>query len=100
MSEVLRALRDVTLAREGVISTLAAIARGIPFTHDTVPPPCTPRELEAVIHEASVALQQNLRRPDRRKEALMGMIMNRVRGRVPGRAVAELIEREWKEVRP
>jgi glutamyl-tRNA(Gln) amidotransferase subunit E len=100
MSEVVRAFRDGTLAREGVIGTLAAIAGGTPFTHDAALAPCTPKELEAIIHESSVALQQNLRKPDRRKDALMGMIMNRVRGRVPGRAVAELIEREWKEVRP
>jgi glutamyl-tRNA(Gln) amidotransferase subunit E len=100
MSEVLRAFRDGTLAREGVVSTLVAIAGGIPFTHDTAPPPCTQKELEAVIHESSVSLQQNLRKPDRRKEALMGMIMSRIRGRVPGRTVAELVEREWKEVRP
>ncbi|MBK7257826.1 MAG: Glu-tRNA(Gln) amidotransferase subunit GatE [Ignavibacteriae bacterium] len=100
MSEVLRAFRDGVLAREGLISTLAAIAGGAPFTHDSAPSPCTQKELEAVIHEASVSLQQNLRKPERRKAALMGMIMTRIRGRVPGKAVAALVEREWTEVQP
>ena len=100
MSEVLRAFRDGTLAREGVVPTLTAVTRGTPFTHDTAPPPCTPKELEAIIHESSVSLQQNLRNPDRRVAVLMGMIMGRVRGRTPGRTVASIIEREWKEVQP
>ena len=99
MSEVLRAFRDGVLAREGLPATLEAIAGGAHFSHDTAPPPCTQKELEALVHDASVTLQHNLRAPHQRTAALMGIIMADIRGRAPGRSVAAMIEREGKEAR-
>lgn len=91
MSEVLRAYRDGTLAWEGILPALHAMAGGTPFRHDGLPAPCTDGELTVIIGEAERALEPVLRTPAGRTEALMGVIMGRVRGRIPGRTVAERI---------
>ncbi len=99
MNEVLRAVRDGSLAREGVIDVLTAIGRGETFTHDAVPPALTSAEVNTVIAEETDRLATCLRRPERRTDALMGAVMARVRGRVPGRTVAGLIAGRGEEVR-
>ena len=100
MNEVLRAVRDGSLAREGIIGVLNAIADGTTFTHDATPPPCSLQELDRVIHEEGKTLDGVLRKPERREDALMGVVMGRVRGRIAGKAVAQTIRGRQQEVRP
>lgn len=98
MNEVLRAFRDGTLAREGILQVLLAMLSGVTFSHDNVPAPCTQTELDAIIGTEALALSAVLRRPERRLDALMGPVMHKVRGRVSGKSVAERITSLSKEV--
>jgi glutamyl-tRNA(Gln) amidotransferase subunit E len=98
MNEVLRAYRDGTLAREGVLPVLVAIIDGVMFSHDHVPAQCTQAELDAIIGVESTALTAVLRKPERRLDVLMGAVMHKVRGRVGGKIVAERIASLSKEV--
>jgi glutamyl-tRNA(Gln) amidotransferase subunit E len=92
LEEVLLAIGEGTLAREGIPGVLSSIADGAPFQRSELPPPCPPDELQSVVEEsrAEQALS-HIRCPEKTNEHLMGIIMRRVRGRVPGRIVAEQI---------
>jgi glutamyl-tRNA(Gln) amidotransferase subunit E len=90
--EVLIALRDRQLAREGVPAILIAAAGGIAFTRSMLPPFCSESELGDIIGECRIHLAAiSLHSPDKAKDHLMGLVMNRLRGRVSGIVVARTI---------
>lgn len=89
MRDVLLAVRDGVLAREGIQSVLERCAEEGGFSREMLPAPCSEQELSAVIGECAGTLSGvTLRYPEKVHQVLMGMVMNRVRGRCEGRIVA------------
>jgi glutamyl-tRNA(Gln) amidotransferase subunit E len=92
MEEILLAVKDGLLAREGIFDMLRRVAEGEPFARSSLPPPCPSDELRGIIDQTAVELSaMKLRRPDQARTVQMGLVMSRVRGRVPGRVVAEAL---------
>jgi Glu-tRNA(Gln) amidotransferase subunit E-like FAD-binding protein len=101
MREVLRAVRDGLLAREGIQDVLERCAEEGGFSREMLPAPCSGQELSAVIEECSGTLSGVLlRHPEKALQVLMGMIMNRVRGRCEGRLVAWRVGTRVPEAQP
>jgi Glu-tRNA(Gln) amidotransferase subunit E-like FAD-binding protein len=101
MKEHLLALKDHTLTREGILPALREIASGREFTRDSLPPLCSEEEfVEALNKSLSVISRTKIRRPEKKSEVLMGLIMNDLRGRIEGHVVATRIASISAEVRP
>lgn len=99
MRGLLSALRDRLMAREGLLPALEAVAAGESFSPDALPPRCTDEELAEVINHCSSALSlQPPRNPAQTRAVLTGMVMNQVRGRIEGAAVAQRIADSTPEV--
>lgn len=92
MREVLLAVRERFLAREGILPALLDVAQGNPFVHTSLPPRCTDGELRMIVGTCSAELATAfVHSRDKAQHLLMGLVMNRVRGRIPGHAVAQHI---------
>ena len=101
MKEVLLALRDHALAREGILPALREMASGREFTQDSLPPPCTDAELDETVKKSLMVLSRTrVRHPEKKMELLMGLIMNALRGRIDGHIVATRIAGMSAEVQP
>lgn len=89
MSDLLAALRDRLVTREGLLPILENVATGKSFSKDALPPCCPDRELKEIIDRCSVVLSAHPPRDSAQtKTVLMGLVMNQVRGRAEGRTVA------------
>jgi glutamyl-tRNA(Gln) amidotransferase subunit E len=92
MRDLLSAMRDHLVTKEGILPILEGIALGKSFSRDSLRPPCPDRELVEIIDRCSTVVATHAPRdPAQRKTVLMGMVMNQVRGRVEGRVVARRI---------
>ena len=92
MRELLSALRDRLVTREALLPVLEAVASGKSFSRDTLPPGCSHNELTETIKRRTAELAAHPPRdPSQLKTVLMGLVMNDVRGRIEGRAVAEKV---------
>jgi glutamyl-tRNA(Gln) amidotransferase subunit E len=89
MRDLLSALRDHLLTKEGFLPILEADAVGRSFSRGALPPLCSERELVEIIDRCSAALAMHPPRdPAQTKTVLMEKVMTQVRGRVDGRVVA------------
>jgi glutamyl-tRNA(Gln) amidotransferase subunit E len=101
MREVLLAVRERHLAREGIVPTLLDSAQGKPFVHTAVPPPFSEEDLRTIVDTCTAELATTtMHSQDKAKEYLMGRVMKRVRGRIPGRTVARHLGLIGTEDRP
>ncbi len=92
MQELLCALRDGVLTREGVLPALRGIAEGRAFSREQLPGRCTGDELDSVITSCKEHITGiHIRHPEHTATVLMGCVMQKLRGRVEGAQVAELI---------
>jgi glutamyl-tRNA(Gln) amidotransferase subunit E len=87
MREVLLAFRDGRLVREGFYSALTQIAKEGTFSPPEI---CSQEELSAALDEsASVVAAASLHNRGKAKVVQMAHVMNRLRGRIDGRIVAQ-----------
>jgi glutamyl-tRNA(Gln) amidotransferase subunit E len=101
MKELLLALKDHVLAREGILPILREIALGREFTRELLPPLCTELELDQTMKRSLMVLSKiKMRRPERKPEVLMGLLMNELRGRIDGRVVAARVASILAEIQP
>jgi glutamyl-tRNA(Gln) amidotransferase subunit E len=101
MKELLLALKDHVLAREGILPALREMASGREFTRESLPPRCSDAELEETVNKSlNVLSRTKVRHPEKKSEILMGLIMNDLRGRIDGHVVATRIAGMSAEVRP
>jgi glutamyl-tRNA(Gln) amidotransferase subunit E len=101
MREVLLAVRERHLAREGIVPALLDSAQGKPFVHTAVPPPFSEEDLSTIVDSCTAELATTtMHSQDKAKEYLMGRVMKRVRGRIPGRTVARHLGLIGTEDRP
>jgi glutamyl-tRNA(Gln) amidotransferase subunit E len=96
--ELLLALSEHQLAREGILSILIGAANGESFLRATLPAPLSDADARAIVDEYSATLDTaSLHAETNAKERMMGLVMDRVRGRIPGRTVARLVGFDAKE---
>jgi glutamyl-tRNA(Gln) amidotransferase subunit E len=89
MRDLLLALRDHMVTREGLLPILEAVAAGRAFSPGSLAPACSDRELAETVDRCTALLAAHPpHNPARMKTVLMGKVMNQVRGRIEGRAVA------------
>jgi glutamyl-tRNA(Gln) amidotransferase subunit E len=87
---ILHACSRGALAKEGILPALLKAAGGNGFSPETLLPPCSNAELSSAISEARQELAGlKLHNPSRESLVLMGLVMNKVRGRIDGKTVAE-----------
>ncbi|MFA7228563.1 MAG: Glu-tRNA(Gln) amidotransferase subunit GatE [Melioribacteraceae bacterium] len=92
MREIFRSYKEGFLSRDGILTAMEkSIVRGN-FYKEMLPGPISETELEAVISETNNELsKEKLFKNEKRKEVLLGSVMNKVRLNVAGRIVAERI---------
>ena len=101
MREVLLAIRERHLAREGILPALLDVAQGNPFVHTALPPPVAESEFQTIVDTCTAQrAASTMHSQDKAKEYLMGLVMKHVRGRVPGRTVARHLGLIGTEARP
>jgi glutamyl-tRNA(Gln) amidotransferase subunit E len=89
MREILLAYRDRALAKEGILPALMQVAAGQGFSRHSLPGLCSDRELsEAIERSESELSAMELHNPEKESDVLMGLVMNKVRGRIDGKVVA------------
>jgi glutamyl-tRNA(Gln) amidotransferase subunit E len=99
MRDLLSALRDRRIVAGGLLPVLEAVAAGEDFSPDALPPLCSEEELSGVINRCSSELSlQPPRNPAKTRAVLTGMVMNQVRGRIEGKAVAQRVADSTPEV--
>jgi glutamyl-tRNA(Gln) amidotransferase subunit E len=97
--DVLLAHKNGSVAREGILPALCHAASGTAFSAAALPPPCNDAELDLAIQDSTGEISSmTLRHPDKRRSLLMGMIMDRVRGRVEGNRVAQRLSADSKGI--
>jgi glutamyl-tRNA(Gln) amidotransferase subunit E len=101
MKELLLALKDHSLTREGILPALREIASGREFTRESLPSFCTDIEFDETLKKSLTVLSETkVRHPEKKRELLMGLIMNDLRGRIDGHLVATRIANLPTDVRP
>jgi glutamyl-tRNA(Gln) amidotransferase subunit E len=94
MEALLGAWKDGAIVRESILPALAGMASGVPFDRGRLPGLCSPAELETVIHRTREHLEKTpLADPEKTGRVLLGMVMDQVRGRIDGKAVAAMLDR-------
>ena len=89
MREILLAYRDRALAKEGILPVLMQVAAGQGFSRHSLPGLCSDRELSEAIERSETELSAlELHNPEKEPDVLMGLVMNKVRGRIDGKVVA------------
>jgi len=91
MREILTACKEGALAKEGVLPSLIQVADGHEFSRTSLSP-CSGVELAAEIRRAQQELSGiKVRRPEQVHNILMGILMKRVRGKVDGKTLSNMI---------
>lgn len=98
MKQILFAYKNGAIAREGVYVAMSRVSNLQEFSTDTLPAMCSEKELLETIKtcEAEVA-KLVLRDQANRIEILMGLVMEKVRGRIEGAMVAQKVGFEVKQ---
>jgi glutamyl-tRNA(Gln) amidotransferase subunit E len=101
MREILLAVKEGVLSKEGILPVLMGVADGQAFLRQSLPAPCSATELAAAV-ETSLAelLAMHIHRPEKTEAILMGLIMKKVRGRIDGAFVARHLAGISREVQP
>ncbi|MGA9116053.1 MAG: Glu-tRNA(Gln) amidotransferase subunit GatE [Bacteroidota bacterium] len=95
LRSILVAWRERKVMREGLYALLRRASEAGGFNPSLLPVPCTENEAqEAVRASAQELAREVLRKPERRERILMGMAMERLRGRVEGAKVRQLVSGE------
>jgi len=98
LAAVLKAHADGLLAREGILPALEAAAHGTPFDSAALPPRAGTAEFDAMLRESVARVNgMKLHNPERFPRVLMGHLMQKLRGRMEGKAVVERLDRMTEE---
>ncbi len=98
MREILLAYRDGILAREGFLPLLLQAASGSRISRSALRGPCTDAELSAAIAEAKAEVSaRKLHHPEKRPAVLLGIVMQKIRGRTGGAEVARRLTSEGNQ---
>ena len=92
LSEILQAYRDGKITRDGILPLLEnVIALGV-FFDGLLPDPCTDNEMDKAVKESKTGLKKvKLYKNENRTKVMMGLAMEKLRGRIPGDVVLNYI---------
>jgi glutamyl-tRNA(Gln) amidotransferase subunit E len=97
-AEILLAYRDRLLAKEGILPVLLSVAAGSTFSRHALPGPCTETELRGLIAQAKERIStMKLHHPEQYATILLGLLMEKIRGRYDGGELAHMLERIHQE---
>jgi glutamyl-tRNA(Gln) amidotransferase subunit E len=100
LKEILLAYKENVLAKEGILPVLLQVAAGSAFSRDALPGSCSDTEFLTLVGKAEEDVSaMRLHNPENRTAVLLGLVMQRVRGRVDGGEVARRLGRGQKEAR-
>jgi glutamyl-tRNA(Gln) amidotransferase subunit E len=89
---ILQAYKEGLLSSGGIFYAMKSAIEQHDFNPQTLPKPLTSEELDEVISESIQTLNKvKLVNDDKKKEVLLGLVMNKVRMNVEGKAVANKI---------
>jgi glutamyl-tRNA(Gln) amidotransferase subunit E len=95
IAAIFQAYKEKKLTKDGILPSMRDVAA---YGKWLVPPRCPEKELDNVIAESGREVSSmNLHKPEKKLEVLMGIIMQKVRGRVDGSIVAKKIGLMGKE---
>jgi len=91
-ANVLKAYSDGKIPRDALYQTLKNVVELGAFTEEVIPQPLNPEDLEEEIKRQTEQLKQiKLYYPANKEKVLIGLLMNKLRGRVPAKVAAEKI---------
>jgi glutamyl-tRNA(Gln) amidotransferase subunit E len=92
MKEMFAAYKKGTLVREGIFSAMQHATNLQEFSSAAFPTMCSDSEVQQVIKLCEVEMEKlQLRKPEKRPEVLMGLVMKKLRGRIDGATVAKQV---------
>ena len=92
LSKIFQAYSDGKITRDGILPLLEnVIALGV-FFDELLPDPCTDNEMDKAVKESKTGLKKvKLHKKENRTKVMMGMAMEKLRGRIPGDVVLNYI---------
>ena len=101
MREILLAYKEGTLTKEGILPTLMQVSAGREFSRHALSARSTEGEFTTALERSTQELSGiRLRHVERKHDVLMGLVMNKVRGRIDGRIVSERLGGSQTERQP
>jgi len=92
MKEIFLAYTKGTIVREGIFSAMHHAANSRDFSTSALPAICTEEEVHQTIELCEVEMNKlPLRKSENRSEVLMGMVMEKLRGRIDGATTAKRV---------
>jgi glutamyl-tRNA(Gln) amidotransferase subunit E len=97
MKEIVMAYKKGKITKDAIYHTMKKTVRAGSFSAESLPEPCLSEELAATIKGSMMMLAGvKVNHEEKKHEILMGMIMEKLRGRIEGTVVAEHIARETR----
>ena len=98
MRELLLAYREGGIAKEGFLPAMLGAAGGTGFNRQELPARCSVEELSRVIYECSQLMgSMTVHNSGKAGQILMGLVMNRLRGRIDGSHVMARVRSATQE---
>ncbi|MBX2991390.1 MAG: Glu-tRNA(Gln) amidotransferase subunit GatE [Bacteroidetes bacterium] len=95
IKRIVKAYKEGRVARDGLYDIMKQAVRNGSFEESLLPVPCPIDELAKVVEETVAGLGGiTIHHAEKRDEIVMGLVMNRLRGRVEGSTVREYVQRE------
>lgn len=95
VQSLIAAYKQGRIPKDAIYYVLREMVRHGSFTDELLPAPCSAEELHTTIRESIMSLNRmNIHHPEKKREILMGLVMNRLRGRINHAAAAEQIAEE------
>lgn len=90
---ILKSYADGKIPQDALLTTLRTVVELGAFTEEVILKPASKKEIEDAIESAQAEYDKmKIRKPEKRNEILIGMIMKKLRGKVPAKFVAEKID--------
>ncbi len=97
MEGIFMALKNGQITADGILILMEQAVRDDQFEKIRLLSPLKETELETIIRKAIQDLKATTYSADHAEEILMGMVMGKLRGRVPGKKVMEMVKFYWQE---
>ncbi|MCI0515847.1 hypothetical protein L0128_21755, partial [candidate division KSB1 bacterium] len=99
LTQIFEALRQERITPDGLLHLLEQVLKSHTFDARELPPLATMEELSQTIHTAAKELKtMRIYNPDQKPAITMGLVMQKLRGRIPGKIVVSAIQKYFQEV--
>lgn len=90
--EILKSFADGKILKDALLTTLRTVAELGVFTEDVILKPASEKEVDEVIKSARTEYDKmKIINPEKRNEILLGLIMKKLRGKIPAKVIADKI---------